>query len=90
MLFFIVCYGLTQTVIRVPLHFLHILAILFVVTAALMLLIGRLWPMAEPYRQRIDNKVGLTPWKNRHVYAILLLAAMVAMFIFFSPVGVAK
>ena len=90
LVFFIVCYGLTQTVFDLRLHFLHILAILFVVTSALMLLIGRLWPMAEPYRQRIDNKVELTPWKNRHVYAILLLAAMVAMFLLFSPVGLAK
>ena len=90
LVFFIVSYGLTQTVFDLRLHFLHILAILFVVTSALMLLIGRLWPMEEPYRQRIDNKVGLTPWKNRHVYAILLLAAMVAMFVLFSPAGLAR
>ena len=90
LVFFIVSYGLTQLVFDLKLHFLHILAILFVVTSALMLLIGRLWPMAEPYRQRIDNKVELTPWKNRHVYAILLLAAMAAMFVLFSPAGLAK
>ena len=90
LVFFIVSYGLTQTVFNLRLHFLHILAILFVVTSALMLLIGRIWPMAEPYRQQIDNKVALTPWKNRHVYAMLLLAAMVALFVLFSPAGVAK
>jgi SSS family solute:Na+ symporter len=90
LLFFIVCYGLSQTVFHVPLHFLHTLAILFVVTAALMLLIGRLWPMPEPYRQRVDNKVALVPWKNRHIYAILLLAAMTAIFFLFSPAGLAK
>ncbi|HXO77549.1 MAG TPA: hypothetical protein VN824_19990, partial [Puia sp.] len=90
LVFFIVSYGLTQTVFDLKLHFLHILSILFVVTSALMLLIGRLWPMAEPYRQRIDNKVELVPWKNRHVYAILLLAAMVAIFLTFSPAGLAK
>ena len=90
LVFFIVCYGLSQTVFDLRLHFLHILAILFVVTAALMLAIGRLWPMAEPYRQRIDNKVDLAPWKNRHVYALLLIAAMVGMFVLFSPAGLAK
>ena len=90
LVFFIVCYGLTQTIVDVHLHFLHILAILFVVTAVLMLLIGRMWPMPEPYRQRIDNKVELVPWKNRHVYAIILLAAMAAMFVLFSPAGLAK
>jgi len=72
------------------LHFLHILAILFVITACLMLSIGRMWPMKEPYRQRVDNKVELAPWKNRHIYAILLLAAMAAMFLLFSPAGIAR
>ncbi|WP_431213979.1 hypothetical protein ACQ86N_03565 [Puia sp. P3] len=59
-------------------------------TAALMLAIGRLWPMAEPYRQPVNNKVELTPWKHRHIYAILLLAAMTAAFMLFSPAGLAK
>jgi SSS family solute:Na+ symporter len=90
LIFFIVCYGLTQTVFPVRLHFLHVLAILFVVTAGLMLLIGRLRPLAEPYRPSLNSKVGLTPWKSRHLYAILLLAAMVILFVVFSPVGLAK
>ena len=90
LLFFIVCYGLTQTVFPVRLHFLHVLAILFVLTALLMLAMGRLWPMAEPYRTSTNNVVALTPWKNRHLYAVLLLAAMVVLFLIFSPVGLAK
>ncbi len=90
LLFFIVCYGLTQTVFPVRLHFLHVLAILFVLTTLLMLVIGRLWPMAEPYRRSTNNVVALTPWKNRHLVAVLLLAAMVALFLVFSPVGLAK
>jgi SSS family solute:Na+ symporter len=90
LVFFILCYGLTQTVVPVPLHFLHVLAILFVVTALLMLLIGRLWPMAEPYVPVIDNVVELTPWKQRHIYTVLLLAAMVLIFVLFSPLGLAK
>ncbi|HTJ13349.1 MAG TPA: solute:sodium symporter family transporter [Dinghuibacter sp.] len=90
LLFFIVTYGLTQTVFPVRLHFLHVLAILFAVTAALMLAIGRVRPMAEPYRPVMDAKVALAPWKDRHVYAFLLLAAMVAAFTLFSRAGLAK
>ncbi|GGB02180.1 solute:sodium symporter family transporter [Puia dinghuensis] len=85
LLFFIVCYGLTQTIFPVPLHFLHVLAILFVLTAVLMLIVGRVWPMAEPYRPVMNAKVELTPWKNRHYYAVALLAVMVAIFVLFSP-----
>jgi SSS family solute:Na+ symporter len=90
LVFFIVSYGLTRTVLPVPLHFLHVLAILFVVTAALMLGIGRLWPLAEPYRLVDRSKVEVVPWKHRYVYAILLLAAMVGVFVLFSPAGLAK
>jgi solute:Na+ symporter, SSS family len=90
LLFFIVCYGLTQTVFPVRLYFLHVLAILFVVTATFMLLIGRLRPMAEPYRTPLNNKVEVIPWRGRHWYAVLLLAAMIALFVLFSPAGLAK
>ena len=90
LVFFILSYGLTQTVFPVRLHFLHVLAVLFVVTAVLMLVIGRMWPMAEPYRPSYNNVVELTPWKNRHLYAVLLLAGMVLLFVLFSPLGLAK
>ena len=90
LLFFIVCYGLTQTIFPVPLHFLHVLALLFVITALLMLLVGRLRPMAEPYRLVQDARVELTPWKNRHFYAVALLALMVTIFLLFSPVILAN
>jgi SSS family solute:Na+ symporter len=90
LVFFIVSYGLTRTVFPVPLHFLHVLAILFLVTSALMLGIGRLWPMEEAYQPMVSNKVELTPWRHRYIYAILLLAAMVGAFALFSPAGLAK
>ncbi|TDW96674.1 solute:sodium symporter family transporter [Dinghuibacter silviterrae] len=90
LLFFILCYGLTQTVFPVPLHFLHVLALLFVLTAGLMLIVGRIRPMAEPYQSVANAKVELTPWKNRYYYAVALLAVMVAIFMLFSPLGLAK
>jgi len=88
--FFIVCYGLTQLVFHTQLHFLHILAILFILTSALMLLIGKLYPMPVPYQQKLNNKVEIIPWQNRHVYAVLLLILMIGMFVVFSPWGLAK
>lgn len=89
LIFFIVCYGLTQLVLNLHLHFLHILAILFLLTTALMLIIGRLYPMPVAYRQQLNNKVDITPWKDRHIYAILLLMLMVLLFVIFSPSGLA-
>ncbi len=59
-------------------------------TAVLMLIVGRLRPMAEPYQMKPNAQVELTPWKNRHFYAVVLLALMVVIFVLFSPVVLAK
>jgi SSS family solute:Na+ symporter len=55
-----------------------------------MLLIGKLYPMPVPYQQKLNNKVEIIPWQNRHVYAVLLLILMIGMFVVFSPWGLAK
>ncbi|MCR8556255.1 solute:sodium symporter family transporter [Mucilaginibacter sp. BJC16-A38] len=88
--FFIVSYGLTQLVFDLHIHFLHILAILFVLTCGIMLLIGKLYPMPVPYTQRLNNLVDLKPWKNRHFFTGILLLMMILMFILFSPLMLAK
>jgi len=88
--FFIGSYGVIEIFGLTRLHFLHLLAILFVVTCVLMWSFGRLWPMAEPYRLRVNNVVAVTPWRHRHWAALILLLMMVAMFIIFSPLGLAR
>jgi len=88
--FFIISYGAIQLLVDTRVHFLHILAILFVLTSVLMLLIGRLFPMAIPYQQKTNNLVDIKPWNNRHLYAVLLLLLMVLVFLIFSPAGLAK
>lgn len=89
LLFFITAYGLSQTVLDTGLHFLHTLAILFVVTVGLMLFIGKIMPLKVPYQPIVFSREEVRPWKHRHVYAALLVAVVVALFIFFSPLGVA-
>jgi solute:Na+ symporter, SSS family len=88
--FFVTCYLLSQFVLNLNLHYLHVLAILFTVTVILMLAIGRIRPMPEPYVQRDNHKVNLDPWKNRHIYGILIILAMIFIFIFFSKYGIVK
>ena len=89
LIFFVVSYMLTQFVFHTGLHYLHVLAILFVVTVAGMLLIGRLYPMDEPFRIVNEGSATLLPWKQRYWYFALLLAAMIGMFVLFSPLGLA-
>lgn len=88
--FFIISYALTQVVFDLHIHFLHILAILFVITCGIMFIIGKVYPMPVPYQLKMNNLVSLDPWKNRHVYTGILLILMVLMFILFSPIILAK
>lgn len=86
---FVICYGLTQLVFDTGLHFLHILAILFVISTGIMLWFGKYYPMETPYEQKDKGVVNMTPWKYRHVWTVVLLVLMTLVFIFFSPWGVA-
>lgn len=88
--FFIVTYGLTQLVFDLHIHFLHILAILFVITCGIMFVIGKLYPMPVPYHHKTNNLVSLEPWKNRHIWAVVLIILMILTFIMFSPLFLAK
>jgi SSS family solute:Na+ symporter len=90
LIFFIACYALTQLVVDTQIHFLHILAILFVVTCGIMLLIGKLYPMPVPYTLKLNNLVDIRPWKNRHYYTGILLILMIMLFILFSPLILSK
>ena len=82
-------YILTQVVFDTGIHFLHVLAILFVLTAAIMLIIGKLFPMQTAYVAQNKQVVDLKPWKNRHWVNGLLLLIMVILFILFSRSGIA-
>jgi solute:Na+ symporter, SSS family len=90
LIFFILAYAATQLVFDTGLHFLHILAILFLITITIMLVIGKMYPMPVPYKQKMNNLVDLKPWKNRHIYSVILLLLMVLVFLIFSPLGLMK
>ncbi|KAA2242627.1 solute:sodium symporter family transporter [Chitinophaga agrisoli] len=82
--FFILSYGFTQTVFPTGLHFLHVLAILFVITCVIMLVIGRIYPLPVPYVPVVSNVVDVAPWKGRHVWTVALLAMMVGVYVLFT------
>ncbi|QHS59672.1 solute:sodium symporter family transporter [Chitinophaga agri] len=88
--FFIVTYSVSQLLVDTGLHFLHVLAVLFVLTVILMIIVAAFYPRKEPFVQQWNNVVDLQPWKRRHVYTALLLLGMVALFVIFSPWGLAR
>jgi SSS family solute:Na+ symporter len=90
LIFFIVTYMLSQLVLDLPLHYLHVLGILFIATVALMLIVARWKPMAVPYVQPNTAVVDLKPWRSRHLFFLLLLVLMAGAFILFSEAGIAQ
>jgi solute:Na+ symporter, SSS family len=90
LLFFVIIYSLTQFVFDTGLHYLHVLAILFVVTTILMLIIGKLRPLERSFVLQAESVVDLKAWKNRFWYFGVLIVLMVLMFVLFSPLGLAK
>lgn len=87
--FFMIAYGLSQTIINTGLHFLHVLSLLFVLTCLLMLLIGKIYPQPIPYEPRLHRNIELSPWKNRRIYFSVLILCVIASFILFSKLGLA-
>ena len=90
LVFFVISYALTQFVFDTGLHYLHVLAILFIVTVALVLGIAKLKPLSSPFNFKNTAVVSIVPWKNRYWYFGFLLIMMVLMFVLFSPLGIAK
>lgn len=65
-------------------HFLDIMAILFVMNIAIMLIIGRLRPRKEPYIQEYTKQVDITPWRYVKQVGILICLLVVAVYIYFA------
>ncbi len=75
--------------VTVPIHFIHIYAILFAVEVAMMLVIGKLKPREVAYQFKADPKVSMEPWKYTIPFSIMLLALVAVTYVIFSPIGLA-
>ena len=65
-------------------HFLHIMAILFVLNTIIMLLIGKLYPRKEAYVQFNSKAVDITPWKYLKPVGGLVCVIVLAIYIYFA------
>ncbi|MGH4137405.1 solute:sodium symporter family transporter [Clostridium sp.] len=90
LVFFVGTYAILQLVIKPDLNFLYQLAILFVLSSALMLIIGKIKPRETDYVMEIRNVVDIEPWEHRHVAGGVVVFLMISMYILFSKLGVAS
>ena len=87
--FHITAYGLAQFVFKeqLPLHFLHLYAMLFLIEVGIMLAIGHIQPRGEPWVYSSQAVVDMSPWRFAGPCAFTLLSCVVALYLLFSPLG---
>merc|ERR1712093_761756 len=85
--FHVIAYGLLKFVWEVDINFIHIYAILFAIELAIMLVIGRLYPLQTPWHFTPKAEVNMTPWRYAIPCAIVLVGLIVTLYLMFSPVG---
>lgn len=87
MLLHVVFYGIYE-IVRPELNFLHILGIMLPIEILLMVWLTRKNPRRTPYEfARKEAPVEMTPWKYRHVAAIIICVVTVLYYIGFSRIG---
>tara|TARA_B110000977_G_scaffold81532_1_gene109085 strand:+ start:2066 stop:3712 length:1647 start_codon:yes stop_codon:yes gene_type:complete len=65
-------------------HFLDVMAILFVLNIIIMLVIGKLKPMKEPFVQEYTKQVDITPWKYTKQAGITICVIVIGVYIYFA------
>jgi len=65
-------------------HFLHVMAILFVVNVIIMLLIGKYYPRAEAFEQTYTDEVDITPWKQVKLAGLIIFMMVIGVYWYFS------
>jgi len=65
-------------------HFLHVMAVLFVLNVIIMLIIGKIKPRHEVYLQKYTDQVDILPWRYSWVTGIVISIIVIAIFFYFS------
>lgn len=74
---------------KIPIHFIHVYAILFWVEVAIMLIISKIAPRKEPYRYEKKAIVDMKPWRYTPITSIILTFSIVFTYVLFSEIGLA-
>ncbi|MGB5982102.1 MAG: solute:sodium symporter family transporter [Nonlabens sp.] len=65
-------------------HYLHVMAILFVLNMIIMLIIGRLKPRTIAYTQNYTKQVDITPWKYLSITGIGICVIVIGIYVYFA------
>ncbi len=65
-------------------HFLHVMAILFVLNILIMLAIGKIRPRQEAFELEYTKQVDISPWKYVKPVGIIVCLIVISIYIYFS------
>ncbi len=65
-------------------HFLHVMAILFVMNIIIMLIIGRIKPRETPFEAKYTEQVEITPWKHVKLAGAIVVIIVIGTYIYFQ------
>ncbi|MCK5814961.1 MAG: solute:sodium symporter family transporter [Flavobacteriaceae bacterium] len=65
-------------------HYLDVMAILFVLNVAIMLVIGKLRPRDTDYVQEYTEQVDITPWRYTKQVGVAIFVTVVSVYIYFA------
>ena len=65
-------------------HFLHVMAILFVMNIIIMMIIGQLKPRSEDFVLEYTNEVDITPYKYLKPVSLTILVIVIFSYVYFS------
>ena len=87
LIFGLAFYILLYFILQVPLHFVHIWGINFVLIVAVMHLVSNWYPRQNPFTITDTGAVELHPWKYAKSLSIILLVVTLAIYIILGNVG---
>jgi SSS family solute:Na+ symporter len=65
-------------------HFLHIMAILFVLNIVIMLIISKIKPRVIPFQLTYTQQVDVTPWKYLYLAGTTVCIIVIGIYVYFS------
>ncbi|MBU0278247.1 MULTISPECIES: solute:sodium symporter family transporter [unclassified Gemella] len=85
----ILLYGLSKVYLS-NIHFLYVLSVLFFLDLIILLTFSKYGRTEEFDFNTYSSELDLTPWKNRYLVSTVVVVTVVATYLLFSPLGLAK
>lgn len=84
LIFGMAAYILCNFILKLDIHFFHLVGILFVINIAVMLLIGHFKPMETPYEEVYTKQVDIEPWAYVKPVSLIITLLSLTMYIFMA------